>query len=60
MKWLPLLQRPDGALMAAAVCVCVCVGAKALNLEQLVEAAGWRQTGRHVCSGLNGLSVRPR
>lgn len=35
-KLLPLLQHPDGALMAAAVCVCVCVGAEALNLEQLV------------------------
>lgn len=30
-----------------------------LNLEQVFEAAGWRQTGKHVGISLKGLSERP-
>lgn len=40
----------------AMVCVFVLKWAT-LNFEQVSEAAGWRQTGKHVCvsSVLNGL-----
>lgn len=40
----------------ATVCVFVLKWAT-LNFEQVSEAAGWRQTGKHVCvsSVLNGL-----
>lgn len=40
----------------AMVCVFVLKWAT-LNFEQVSEAAGWRQTGKHVCIGsvLNGL-----
>lgn len=42
--------------MMATVCVLVLKWAT-LNSEQVSEAAGWRQTGEHVCIGsvLNGL-----
>lgn len=48
----------------AMVCVFVLKWAT-LNFEQVSEAAGWRQTGKHVCIGsvLNGLErerERPR
>lgn len=44
----------------AMVCVFVLKWAT-LNFEQVSEAAGWRQTGKHIGSVLNGLErERPR
>lgn len=43
----------------AAACVFTLKRAT-LNLEQVFEAAGWRQTGKHVCISFKGLSERPR
>lgn len=50
-----IVRFPDG-LWWPQRCVFVLKWAT-LNLEQVSEAAGWRQTGNHVCisSVLNGL-----